>query len=51
MRIFWNKNVKITAASGAPPPNLRLPSATEGSAPRPSRYYSCLLLQICPVHF
>jgi len=41
---FWNKNVKITSASGDPPPNLRLP-------PRLPRYYSYLLLQVCRVHF
>jgi len=38
MRIFWNKNAKITSAAG-------------GFAPRPPRCYSCLLLQVCRVHF
>jgi len=37
MRIFWIKIVKITSASGAPPPNPRLPPEAGGSAPRPSR--------------
>jgi len=35
MSIFWNKNVKIISASGAPPPNPRWPPAAGGSAPRP----------------
>jgi len=38
---FWNKNVKITSVSGAWPP------AAGRSAPKPPRYYSSLLLQIC----
>jgi len=51
MPIFWNKNVKITSASGAPFPHPRLPPAAGGSAPRPPRSYSCFLLQICWVYF
>jgi len=44
MQIFWNKNVKIIVGGSAPEPLL-------ASAPRPPHYYSCLLLQICRVHF
>jgi len=49
MHIFWNKNVKITSASVRQ--NPRLPPAAGGSAHRPPRYYSCLLLQVFWVHF
>jgi len=49
MRIFWEKTVKIVSASGAPPPNLRLPPATGSSTPRPPRCYFRLLLQLCRV--
>jgi len=38
MRIFLNKNVKITAALGVLPPEP--PIASGGSAPRSPRYYS-----------
>jgi len=46
MRIFLNKNAKITSAS-----EPRLPPTAEGSAPRPPRYHSFILLQVCRVHF
>jgi len=45
MRIFWNKNAKITSALGDLPLNPHLPPAAESFAPRPPRYYSYLLLQ------
>jgi len=45
MHIFWNKNAKITSASGALPPNSCLPPVAGGSAPRLPCYYSYLLLQ------
>jgi len=51
MRIIEKKTVKFVLASGAPPPNPRLPPAAEGSAPRPPRCYSRLLLQLCRVYF
>jgi len=36
MRIFWNKNVKITSASGATLLNPHFPPAAWGSAPDPT---------------
>jgi len=45
MHIFWNKNVKITSVSGAPPRTPVFLRRLSGSTPRPTRYYSCLLLQ------
>jgi len=45
MRIFWEKVVKSTAASGAPPPNLRSPTAIRSSDPGPPRCNYRLLLQ------
>jgi len=44
---FLEKTVKFVSASGAPPPNLRLPPAAGGSAHRPQRCYSRLQLQLC----
>jgi len=46
MRSFWKKTIKIVSASRALPPNPRLPSAAGGSALRPPRCYSRLLLYI-----
>jgi len=44
---FYEKTVKIVSASGAPPPNPRLPLAAGGFALRPPPCYSRLLLQLC----
>jgi len=48
---FEKKNTKTVSASGATSTNPRLPPAAGGSAPRPPRCYSRLLLQLCWVHF
>jgi len=48
MYIFWKKKCKIVSASGAPPTNLRLLLAAEGSALKPLHCYS-RLLQLCQV--
>jgi len=48
---FLGKTVKDVSASGAPSPNSRLPPAAGGSAPRPPRCYSRLLLQLYRVCF
>jgi len=48
MLIFWKKKaVKIASRSGNAP-RYRLPSAAGGSAPRLPRWYSHLLLELCP---
>jgi len=52
MRIFMEKSEQVASASGAPPPNPRLPPAAVVSAPRPLRCFSRqLLLQLCRVCF
>jgi len=40
MLYFYEKNWKIAAALGAPPPNPRWPPAAGGSTPRPPSDYS-----------
>jgi len=45
---FLGKTVKVVLAS---PPNPCLLSAAGGSAPRPPRCYSRLLLQLCRACF
>jgi len=45
------KTVKFVSASGALLSNSLFPSAAGGSAPRPLRCYSRLLLQLCWVRF
>jgi len=51
MRIFLKHTTKIASASGALPPNSRLPLTAGGSAPKPPRGYSPLILQLCRVCF
>jgi len=46
MRIIMEKSVKIVSASGAPPLNSCWPPVAVGSAPRPPRCYSLLLLPV-----
>jgi len=48
---FLEKDAKNRLSVGAPPPNPRWPPAAGGSALRPLRCYSRLLLQLCQVHF
>jgi len=48
---FLEKMQTIASASGIPTPNSRWPPAAGGSASRPPRCYSRLLLQLCLVHF
>jgi len=48
MHIILNKRAKITLVLEALSPNPRLPLEAKG---KPLRYYSCLLLQVCRVHF
>jgi len=50
MRIVWKKLQKSLSVGGSAP-NPRLPMAPGGSAPRPPRCYSYLLLQPCRIRF
>jgi len=44
---FLEKFAKFVSALGDPPTNSRWPPAAGGSAPKPLRCYSRLLLQLC----
>jgi len=51
MRIFWNKNVKITSASGGSAPEPPFASSGWGLCPQTSTLLLLPAIARCQVHF